>query len=233
MPFNSTSSLKGFVRNSTAPAFIACTLIGTSPCPVMKMIGISVLSASCCCNSRPVSPGSVTSSTKQHGTIARGRERNSFADANVSGCQPAVLINNSSDSRTETSSSTTKTMDVTSGIFTSIDRWRSPDSQYMARDRSCRCSWSSCLPHPKRGVERVVQRRLAERLEQALHCALREQTRTDRLVSVGGDEHNRDVPLAADQFLLQFGARHARHRDVEEQTARLADEIGREERFGR
>src|SRR5918995_1869973 len=103
----------------------------------------------------------------------------------------------------------------------------------MALDRSCRYSWSSCLPHPKRGVESVEQRRLAERLEQVLHCALREQARTDRPVSVGGDEDNRNLLLPADQFLLQFGPRHAGHRDVEEQTARLADEIGREERFGR
>ena len=31
MAVNSTSSLNGFVRNSTAPAFIAFTVIGTSP----------------------------------------------------------------------------------------------------------------------------------------------------------------------------------------------------------
>ena len=35
----------------------------------MKMIGISVRSASCCCSSRPLRPGSVTSSTRQHGTV--------------------------------------------------------------------------------------------------------------------------------------------------------------------
>ena len=91
MASSSTSSLNGLVRNSTAPAFIACTVIGTSPWPVMKMIGMSVRSASCCCSSRPLSPGSVTSSTRQLGTAARGRDRNSCADANVSGCQPALL----------------------------------------------------------------------------------------------------------------------------------------------
>ena len=36
--------MNGFVRNSTAPAFIARTVIGMSPCPVMKMIGMSVRS---------------------------------------------------------------------------------------------------------------------------------------------------------------------------------------------
>ena len=123
MASSSSSSLKGFVRNSTAPAFIARTVIGTSPWPVMKMIGISVRSASRCCSSRPFSPGSVTSSTRQQGTVGRGRDRKSRADANSSGCQPALLINSSSDSRTETSSSTTKTIDVTFGMVrTSIER---------------------------------------------------------------------------------------------------------------
>ena len=44
--------------------------------------------------------------------------RNSRADGNVSGRQPACLISNSSDSRTDTSSSTTKTVAVTSGMVT-------------------------------------------------------------------------------------------------------------------
>jgi Carboxypeptidase regulatory-like domain len=75
-----------------------------------------VRSASCCCSSRPLSPGSDTSSTRQQGTVARGRDRNSRGDANVSGFQPALLISSSSDSRTEMSSSTTKTMGETSGM---------------------------------------------------------------------------------------------------------------------
>ena len=49
---------------------------------------------------------------------------------------------------------------------------------YGARATSA-CTSLSCLPHPKRGVERVEQRRVAERLEQALDGALREQARTD------------------------------------------------------
>ena len=39
MASSSTWSSNGLVRNSAAPAFIARTVIGTSPCPVMKMIG--------------------------------------------------------------------------------------------------------------------------------------------------------------------------------------------------
>ena len=37
---SSTSSSKGLVKNSTAPALKACIRIFPSPCPVMKMIGI-------------------------------------------------------------------------------------------------------------------------------------------------------------------------------------------------
>src|SRR5438046_2820097 len=45
MALNKTSSPNGFVKNSTAPPFIAWTVIGTSPWPVMKMMGISGRSA--------------------------------------------------------------------------------------------------------------------------------------------------------------------------------------------
>jgi hypothetical protein len=48
----------------------------------------------------------------QFGTSARGRARNSCADPNVWGCKPSERINNSSDSRTEMSSSTTNTIGV-------------------------------------------------------------------------------------------------------------------------
>ncbi len=54
----------------------------------MKMSGMSVRSATRCCSSSPLSPGSVTSSTRQDGPIGRGRARNSCADANVSALPP-------------------------------------------------------------------------------------------------------------------------------------------------
>src|SRR5439155_13670585 len=77
----------------------------------MKMIGMSVRSdAISFCNSRPLRSGRETSSTKQLGVVVRGRARNSPADPNVSGCHPANLTSKSSDSRTEMSSSTTKTI---------------------------------------------------------------------------------------------------------------------------
>src|SRR6266851_1665756 len=56
----------------------------------MKMIGTSVRSiATRFCSSRPLRPGRDTSSTRQLGTSARGRARNSCAKANVSGSQPS------------------------------------------------------------------------------------------------------------------------------------------------
>ena len=91
LPKNSrTSSANGLVRNSRAPAFIARTVIGTSPWPVMKMIGMTIRSpAMRFCKSRPLRSGRPTSRIRQLGTKVRGRERNSCADANVSGCQPS------------------------------------------------------------------------------------------------------------------------------------------------
>src|SRR5580692_10115045 len=83
----------------------------------MKMMGMSIRStATRFCRSRPLRSGRVTSSTRQLGARTRGRDRNSCADANVSGCQPAERISNSSDSRTETSSSTTNTIGVACDI---------------------------------------------------------------------------------------------------------------------
>src|SRR5205807_1569942 len=81
------------------------------------MIGMSIRSlAMRFCRSRPLRPGRETSSMRQLGTRTRGRLRNSCADANISGSQPSKRINNSSDSRTETSSSTTNTIGVPSDM---------------------------------------------------------------------------------------------------------------------
>src|ERR1700677_3173173 len=52
----------------------------------------------------------MTSNTRQVGVRRGGRERNSRGAAKTSGFQPALLINNSSDSRTDSSSSTTNTV---------------------------------------------------------------------------------------------------------------------------
>jgi hypothetical protein len=73
------------------------------------------------CRSRPFKSGSETSSTRQLGTSGFGRERNARADAKVSGFQPAERRSNSSDSRTDTSSSTTKTIGVAGEFGAGLD----------------------------------------------------------------------------------------------------------------
>ena len=63
------------------------------------------------CKSRPFASGRSMSRTRQPGPLENRRDRNSRADEKVCGTQPTG-ISSSSDSRTETSSSTTKTTGV-------------------------------------------------------------------------------------------------------------------------
>src|SRR6266852_2798868 len=209
MSLHRASSLKGSVRKTTAPAFIAWTVIGTSPCPVMKMIGMPRRSAAMrFWSSRPLSPGSRISSTRQLGTRAGELPRKSCAEANVSGLHPALRINSSRDSRTEMSSSTTNTMGWGSAM--------------------CGTSGRS-----KRGTERVEQSGLAEWLEQPLHGAPLEQTGTNTRIRVRSDEDDGNRLPATGQFLLEIGSAHARHGDVEDKASSLVETIGRQERFRR
>src|SRR5690348_1874083 len=173
----------------------------------MKMMGMSVRSAAMrSCSSRPLRPGSDTSRTRQLGATTRGRARNSCAEASSSGCQPALRISSSRDSRTETSSSTTNTIGVACDM------------------RSYLVSASQC------GREGPEQIRLTEWLEQTRYGALFEQAGTDSLVCVRSDEDDRNFLAPQRQFSLEIGSGHSsRHDDVEEQAARLVDAIGHEE----
>jgi two-component system sensor histidine kinase MprB len=105
-----------FWRSASARALPGSGLGLAIVARTVRESGGSVRSASCFCNSRPLTPGNVTSSTRQLGTVGRGESRNRCADSNTRGCQPALSSSGSSDSRTETSSSTTNTMPVTSGM---------------------------------------------------------------------------------------------------------------------
>src|SRR5258708_35626831 len=91
------------------------------------------------------------------------------------------------------------------------------------------CLLFACFPRPKRVGERLEQRVVAERLEQALRGPLRQQARTDSFVTVRGDEHNRNRLPPPCQYLLQIGSRHGWHGDVEDQATGLTDELRREE----
>ena len=76
----STSRWTGFVRKSTAPAFMALTLIGISPWPVRKMIGkASSGPLNAVWSSRPLEPGMRTSSTTHPGLFLGLANKNSSA----------------------------------------------------------------------------------------------------------------------------------------------------------
>ena len=86
---------------SAAPAFMARTVVDTSQCPATKITGMSTRSATRFSTSKPFRSGSAMSSTRQLGTSARGRERNSRPERNVSGCQPSDSMRTFRDSRAE------------------------------------------------------------------------------------------------------------------------------------
>src|SRR3982074_1177629 len=91
---------------------------------------------------------------------------------------------------------------------------------HVYRSAHCKCS-----------TKRREQSRLAEWLEQALHCALSKYSWTEGFVLVSGDEDDWNVFMSTRQFPLKIGPRHARHGDVEDQTCRPANAVGGEEFF--
>ena len=112
------AALTGLVRKSAAPALIARTDIGMSPCPVMNTIGrASTASASRRWSSSPSMPGRLTSRTRHAGAAGSGRARNASAESKVSTSQPSARSTRESAFRTPASSSTTKTVSVTAAAL--------------------------------------------------------------------------------------------------------------------
>jgi len=89
-----SSARTGFSRKSTAPRFIASTLVPTSPKPVRKITGRwiprSIITR---CSSGPLIPGMRTSSRTHPGSPTRTRpgERKSSAEEKSSAFQPAAV----------------------------------------------------------------------------------------------------------------------------------------------
>src|ERR1700722_8757592 len=110
---------------------------------------------------------------RQLGVCALGRARKSRADGKDSACQPSVLISASSDSRTETSSSTTNTIgvgcDKVGHLTRGFDALLHPQLSKVI---------AVFLRRLQRNAQRVEQRRLAEGLEQAGHGAPFQQPRS-------------------------------------------------------
>ena len=83
-----------------APAFIARTVIGMSPCAVMKMIGSRLFAAaSSRCSSRPLRPGILTSTTKQVGQSGSSALKKSGTDENCRVSSPTDRNNRPTESR--------------------------------------------------------------------------------------------------------------------------------------
>src|SRR5437879_4448860 len=90
---------------------MAFTDIGMSPCPVMKMMGIRTpASANSRCKARPLTPGRVTSKTRQLGPSSGLLRRNSSAVPKDTHRNLADFSNPWMDARTPASSSTTNTV---------------------------------------------------------------------------------------------------------------------------
>src|SRR5262249_50694646 len=108
-----------------------------------------------------------------------------------------------------------------------------PSHSIVPEPDTCCLSNVTKVTSSKRSVQRIEQRGIAERLEQALYGALGKQAQSYALVRVAGDEDDRNVPSATGQFSLQIQARHSGHDDVENQAASLIDEVGGKEGFCR
>src|SRR6267142_1432672 len=181
----------------------------------MNMIGISICSATMrFCRSRPLRSGSVMSNTRQLGAISRGQERNSCADENVCGRQPAKRIINSSDSRTETSSSTTNTIGIACEVR---------DNRDLRTGEFAEPIHTSQLL--ERSIERLEQCRVAEWFKQALHGTLLHHSLANSRIPVSGDENDRNILPGKLQFPLEIGAAQPRHGNIENQTSSLVAAI--------
>src|SRR5215831_10414343 len=105
-----TSSSNGFSMKSTAPAFIASTASGTSPCPVMTMTGKpDLVSRRWRCRSSPLMSGMRMSVTTQPACACGSSFRKATAESYTRTANPSVLSRKASDWRTATSSSITWT----------------------------------------------------------------------------------------------------------------------------
>ena len=68
----------------------------------------------------------------------------------------------------------------------------------------------------KRGLERLQQGSVAKRLEKTCHDIL--SVSTSGLIPLTRNEDDRNIVPASSQFPMQFGAGHAPHADVDDQT---------------
>src|SRR5581483_724044 len=191
----------------------------------MKTIGTWIpQAASSSCTSSPLRSGRFTSRTTHAGASSRHLSRNWRAVVNASTRRPAEETSPCTDSRTETSSSTTWT---TAAASLMADLAFANDAKHPPPAEEVDDTLVSAVR--QRELDRVEQRGLAERLQEAIDHSCVEQAGTQVFAAVGGDEYDRDRLSPAHQFLMQGGSGHRGHRDVEDQAIGLVDESGSEE----
>lgn len=144
MASSSSSSSKGLVKKSTAPAFMAFTVIGISPYAVRKMTGTWIPAfLRRCWNSRPFIPGRLTSNIRQLGPSAGSFCRNRSAVSNPSDRKPADFSRPRIDARTPASSSMTNTVGAPANASCSP----------LVRVPSPQCGVGRCSQHHRLAVQ--------------------------------------------------------------------------------
>ncbi len=110
---NRAARLTGFSRKSTAPDFIACTVEGTSPCPVTNNTATcGIRWANALCRRSPSMPGIRRSEITHERRWTSAIARNSSADEKATTSVPAAASIRTRAFRIDSSSSTTATISL-------------------------------------------------------------------------------------------------------------------------
>src|SRR5712691_9124241 len=180
----------------------------------MKIMGIEALTlASSCCRSRPLNPGSWTSSTRQLGASGRWLVKNSCAEANVCTFRPVERMRFRRLSRIDLSSSTTKTNELSSCIAAPPGEVRPPYQHQQVKRLGSRMR--------ERRLYRLEEVLLAAGLGQKVHRAGFKSAHSHVVIGVRRDEDDRDAPVRRTHLTLELESVHARQAHIEYQACRL------------
>src|SRR6185437_9733308 len=157
--------------------------------------------------------------------------RKALPVSNTRGRQPDTSISASSDSRTDTSSSTTNTVGLASDMAGSLSDELDATVSRPMDDCMAFSPPLSSSPRERR-VDGLDDRGLAERLDQAGDGAPPDQLGQRLVVGMRSDEHDRDLGSAPRQLLLKLRPAHASHGDVENQAIGAGRILRCEKRFG-
>src|SRR5262252_2615491 len=192
----------------------------------MKIIGMGALPlASSCCRSRPLNPGSWTSSTRQLGVSGRWMVKNCCAEANVWTFSPMERRRLLRLSRVDWSSSTTKTHGLSARMTAPPGRVGPPYQHQHITLVVSRMFESRIY-----GIEEVL---LAAGFVQKGHRAGGKGACARVVIGMRRDEDDRDAPVRCIQLTLELESVHTRHPHIENQACRLVRVLRLQERFSR